>query len=149
MANLTCNEQALMNMIFRSSFLAWLEIQVQQQQNNDEQLQWAKVLINIVLTADHHKLDSISRGSWRNSVYRCLSMLLSRRKSCLVWSLILKLIVAVSKWVQDFVHCRHCHVQAGPVVRYVQSHCRRMCPAGDSGSKNSRNSVGYKRGARD
>jgi len=72
-------------MIFRSSFLAWLEIQIQQHQNNDEQLQWAKLLVNIVLTIGHHKLDSIYRNSWRNSIYRCVSMLLDRRKFCSGW----------------------------------------------------------------
>lgn len=72
-------------MIFRTSFLAWLEIQIQQQQNDDEQLQWAKLLVNIVLTVDHHKLDSIYRYSWRNSIYRCVCMLLRRRKFYSGW----------------------------------------------------------------
>lgn len=102
-------------MIFRSSFLAWLEIQIQQRQNNDEQLQWAKLLVNIVLTVDHHKLDSIFRDSWRNSIYRCVSMLLGRRKFCPGSYSDSELIFAVSECARDFACRYHYYVQAGSV----------------------------------
>ncbi|KAJ3573727.1 hypothetical protein NP233_g2249 [Leucocoprinus birnbaumii] len=80
MANLTCNRRALMSMIFQSSFLTWLEIQVSQRKN-DEDLKWARILANLVLTADHAKLDAAFEDSWRDGVYRCLLALLSGEHS--------------------------------------------------------------------
>ncbi|KAF5363710.1 hypothetical protein D9756_001121 [Leucocoprinus leucothites] len=76
LANLTCNRGALMSMIFQSSFLTWLQMQILQRKD-DQNLKWARILANIVLTADHSKLDSVLTESWRDSIYRCVSALLN------------------------------------------------------------------------
>lgn len=83
MANLTCTRQAVMSMIFKSSFLTWLEMEIIQR-HDDEGLKWARLLANIVLTIDHSKLDTALKGSWRDSIHRCLSTLLCGCESLFV-----------------------------------------------------------------
>lgn len=80
-ANLTCNRQATMSMIIKSSFLVWLEMQLVRV-DDDEDAKWAKILGNIVLIVDHSKLDSVFKEAWKASIFRCLSILLSRCEYC-------------------------------------------------------------------
>ncbi|XP_006457598.1 hypothetical protein AGABI2DRAFT_123450 [Agaricus bisporus var. bisporus H97] len=86
-ANLTCNRQATMSMIIKSSFLVWLEMQLVRV-DDDEDAKWAKILGNIVLIVDHSKLDSVFKEAWKASIFRCLSILLSRSKDGLILPLV-------------------------------------------------------------
>ncbi|KXN88332.1 hypothetical protein AN958_07477 [Leucoagaricus sp. SymC.cos] len=79
MASLTRNRQALMTMIFQSSFLAWFEMEVSQA-NDDEHIKWARLLANIVFTVDHANLNSAFQSSWKGCLWRCLCTLLSKRE---------------------------------------------------------------------
>lgn len=68
-----------MTMILKSSLLAWFEMQISEM-NADENIQWARILGNVVIIVDHNKLDSVMKNAWRAGICRCLSALLNERK---------------------------------------------------------------------
>ncbi|KAF9445509.1 hypothetical protein P691DRAFT_805556 [Macrolepiota fuliginosa MF-IS2] len=95
-ANLTCNRQAVMNMILKSSFLTWLEMQISPA-NADDDVKWAKVLGNVTSTVDHTKLDLILKSGWRRNICRCLCILLNRINADATLSSIVPIIFALGK----------------------------------------------------
>lgn len=80
LANLTCNVQATTSLILKSSLLSWIEMQVQLPQSTEDSLAWLKILENILVTANTSKLERATNGQWRDTLCRCLSLILEKCK---------------------------------------------------------------------
>jgi len=76
LANLTCNFQATMSLALKSGLLTWIEMQLLGTIAKDEDLAWLKILQNIVIIADHSRLQSVTNGESRAVICRCLGLLL-------------------------------------------------------------------------
>jgi len=89
LANLTCNAQATTSLILKSSLLSWIEMQVQLPQNTEDSLAWLKILENIIVTANTSKLERATNGQWRDTLCRCLSLVLQKCRGTGITSIVI------------------------------------------------------------
>ncbi|KAH7927036.1 hypothetical protein BV22DRAFT_1103957 [Leucogyrophana mollusca] len=75
LANLTCNAQATMSLILKSSLLSWMEMQLQTCRRC-ESIAWLKIIENVLTLADVFKFERSTNGEWRAALSRCLSLVL-------------------------------------------------------------------------
>jgi nucleolar pre-ribosomal-associated protein 1 len=75
LANLTSNSQATMSLVLKSGLLTWIEMELMDAAN-EERIAWVKILENILIVANHGKLESSTNGEWRSIYSRCLCLLL-------------------------------------------------------------------------
>ncbi|KAF7314245.1 hypothetical protein MKEN_00897000 [Mycena kentingensis (nom. inval.)] len=76
LANLTCNAQATMSLILKTSLLHWIEMQLVAS-STETALSWIKILENILLVADASKLESSTGAEWRSIICRCLLLVVT------------------------------------------------------------------------
>ncbi|KAJ3554485.1 hypothetical protein NM688_g3084 [Phlebia brevispora] len=81
LANITCNQYATTSLVLGSSLLSWIELQLPSM-HAEEGLAWAKILENIVVAVDSHKIESATNGEWRSALGRCLRGILKHSEAC-------------------------------------------------------------------
>ncbi|KAL5508633.1 hypothetical protein ACEPAH_6252 [Sanghuangporus vaninii] len=74
LANLTCHTRATNALVYRSSLIHWIEIQLLTMKH-DESIAWVKILENISLIADQNQLGQVTNSELQNGLIRCLMRL--------------------------------------------------------------------------
>lgn len=81
LASITANSQAATSLVLRSSLLSWIEIQLISGSSNTTEVEaptWLRVMDNILRVVDGEKVETATRGVWRDMIGRCLLVLVKR-----------------------------------------------------------------------
>lgn len=74
-------------LIVRSSFLTWMESQIQScvkpEGRGDERSHWAQIIHNIVHSVPTDKIEKLTRGQWQFEINRCIRSLVSQNRTLL------------------------------------------------------------------
>ncbi|KZS90936.1 hypothetical protein SISNIDRAFT_487949 [Sistotremastrum niveocremeum HHB9708] len=95
-AAITSNASAATTLVLRSSFLVWIEMQMETISPGEELL-WAQVLENISYSARGSILQRSSHDQWQFEINRCLRLLLRGQASIDILSRVANILLALSQ----------------------------------------------------
>jgi nucleolar pre-ribosomal-associated protein 1 len=66
-----------MSLVLKSGLLTWIEAQLISVKVS-ENVEWVKILDNIMAIVDANKVEAATEGGWRSTICRCLCILMER-----------------------------------------------------------------------
>ncbi|KAF8994562.1 ribosome 60S biogenesis N-terminal-domain-containing protein [Cyathus striatus] len=94
LATVALNIQAATSLVLKSSLLSWVEMNIRE--SRTDQVEWVKIIENLLVTLDASKIESATNGQWREAICRCLLLLLVDRNGDSIFPLIVPLILRLS-----------------------------------------------------